>query len=797
MKVSWNWLKRYVDLEGLTPEEVATKLTFAGVEVESISHLASAAGLTTGKILSCVKHPDSDHLHVLQVDEGQYGVHQIVCGAPNARDGLYVIVARSGAVLPEVTIKPSVIRGVESDGMCCALYELGVDKKFLTDYECAGIEELKEGTPLGLDDVLGYLGLDDVVLDLDLLANRSDLNSILNVAREVSTLFKRPLTLPTTDSFSSYDEPTLKVGSLTPNCQEFYSFCAYGLKVGPSPKWLSDILRSEGVRSINNVVDIGNYVMLLTGEPLNMYDLDALPKKELIVKDDYEGPFLANDDKEYAARKGDLFVTSGDENVCLAGIMTSKKAAVTPQSLNLAVEAALFYGAPIRHTSSRLGLASESSSRFVKGINPDGCLYALETTLTLIKELCGPTSLEKPAVYDVYPHKDNLIKTSLGYINARLGTSFDLETVLGVLKDDHFEVVSQEGEEFTLKIPSYRIDMGGEADVSEEVIRILGYGYVKERLPKMEQVANGYTEEQKRKNSLRQYLRNVGVNEALTYTLVSKKESESFSCLIKGEPYVLTNPLVEDRKYVRRSLLPSLLSVASYNYSRQARDFSFFEISDVDDKSEAGCLLSIVGVGNEKTAEGLSPSPYDYYRLKGLAINALETLGVKENRYSFIPLPNPGVEFHPYRSAAIMVGKKMVGVLGELHPVYEKELGFNDKISVLELDLSFFLGLGKGMSKAIVPPRFPLMKRDLAFVVEGNVDYLPLKKAIERIDRLIVGVSIFDVYTGEGVGEGKKSFALSIFFRSENETLKDETVNALMDKVVALLSKEFGAEVRK
>lgn len=797
MKVSWNWLKQYVDLEGLSPNEVADKLTFAGVEVESVTPLASATGLTTGKIISCVPHPDSDHLHVLQVDEGKNGIHQIVCGAPNARTGLTVIVAKEGAVLPLVTIKKSTIRGVDSDGMCCALYELGVDKKYLTEYQCNGIEELPLDTPTGLDDVLSYLHLDDVVLDLDLLANRSDLNSILNVAKEVSTLFKRKLSLPTIPSFNSEKDEEFVVGSETPSCLEFFARTVHGVKVGPSPRWLSDILRSEGIRSINNVVDAGNYIMLLTGEPLNMYDEDALPKKELIVKDNYEGDFLAMDEKHYSLIKGDTLVTSGNENVCLAGIMTSSEAAVKEGTKNIVIEAAYFVGAPIRHTSLRLGLASESSSRFIKGINPEGMEEVLSLAAKLLIDIAGAKEVYKVKKYDVYPHKDNLISTSLSYINNRLGTSFTLDTVISTLKDDHMEVKKIEGENFTLKVPSYRIDMGGEADVSEEVIRILGYENVKERLPKMEEQSHGYSDEQKKKIALRNYLRHQGVNEAITYTLTDKEKAASFNYLYKGEPYVLLNPLSEDRKIVRRSLIPSLIDVVSYNYARQSRDFAFFEMSDIDDKEQAGCLLSVVGIGNENDQEGLNPSPYDYYRMKGFLTSILEILGIHENRYSFRPLVPEKNEFHPYRSAEVTVGKKVIAILGEIHPLLQKKLGFNEKVSALEIDLAAVLSLGQGQAKAIVPPKFPSVKRDLAFIISKDADYLPIKKLIERQDHLIKDVSIFDEYTGEGVEEGKKSLALSIVFRSDDETLKEETVNGVMEKIIASLNKEFGAEVRR
>ena len=368
MKISWNWLKEFVNLDNTTPEEVAKKLTFAGIEVDEIKKIASGTNLVIGEILTCEPHPDSDHLHVLNVDEGKFGVHQIVCGAPNARKGLKVIVARSGAVLPEVTIAPSSIRGVESDGMCCSLRELGVDKSSLNEKQINGIEELPMDAPVGEEDVLHYLGLDDIIIEIELLANRPDMNAMENVAREVSCLLNEK------ENIKEYPETitgesSFKVSSLTDKCPLFGAREVRSIVTKESPEWLRRILSSEGIRSINNVVDIGNFVMLLTGQPINMYDADKLTVPSLEVRDDYVGEFVAMNALSYALKEGDLVVSSAGKPMCLAGIMTSEAAEVTPKTKNVIIEAASFAGASIRRTSNRLGLASESSSRFVKGLN--------------------------------------------------------------------------------------------------------------------------------------------------------------------------------------------------------------------------------------------------------------------------------------------------------------------------------------------------------------------------------------------------------------------------------------------
>lgn len=396
MNVSYNWLKKHVDLEGLTPEQVADKLTFSGAEVEGISRLASGTNLVIGEILSCENHPDSDHLHILQVDEGSFGVNQIVCGAPNARKGLKVIVARPGAKLPQVEIKPSLIRGVESNGMCCSLLELGVDAKFLSDDQKAGIEELPIDAPVGESDVLGYLGLDDAVLEISVLPNRPDLYALNNVAREVGCILERKVTL---DEIKDYPlvSSSFEVGSTAFACPLFSGRLIRNVTTKESPKWMKEVLLAAGIRSINNVVDIGNFVMLLTGQPLNMYDADKLPKESLIVRDDLDQDYVAMDGNTYHIVPGDLVVTSDGKPMCLAGIMTAQECMVDENTKNIVVEAAYFAPAAIRHTSNRIGLSSDSALRFCKGINPHQAEYVQRVTTALLKLLCDAGEVGRPS----------------------------------------------------------------------------------------------------------------------------------------------------------------------------------------------------------------------------------------------------------------------------------------------------------------------------------------------------------------------------------------------------------------
>ncbi|MCQ2772755.1 MAG: phenylalanine--tRNA ligase subunit beta [Bacilli bacterium] len=795
MKVSLKWLNQFVKVDDIDPEVLASKMTFAGVEVEEVLTLAKATGLTIGHIIECEEHPNSDHLHVLKVDEGKYGIHQIVCGAPNARKGLKVIVAKEGAVLPEVTIVKSTIRGVESDGMCCALYELGVDKKYLSEKQVSGIEELPEDAPVGIDNVLEYLGLDDSILDLKLLANRSDMNAMENVAREVGALLNRPVSFPTYKVEGKF-KSEYTVASKTQKCPLFGMREIKGIKTKPSPKWMQEILTAEGVRSINNVVDIGNFVMLLTGQPLNMYDADKLPAKELVAVDDVEGPFVAMDDKTYNLEKNDLLISSGGEGMCLGGIMTSKACEVDENTTHVLLEAAVFNGASIRRTSNRLGLASESSARFVKGINPDQNEYVMEVTCALLKDLCEATAASETVIYDTLNHDKKVVNTSLSYINGRLGTNFSMEEVVEVLSRDHLAPVV-DGDSITVGIPPYRIDMKEGCDVSEEVIRLLGFENITSRLPASNpEVKGGYTPKQLNKQAVRRFLRYSGLSECLTYSLIDEKHKDSFCYLDNGENYVLMNPLTDDRKVLRKNTLYSLLSVASYNIAHQEKDLAIFEISDVDSKAKASTHLSIVLAGISHERGDLVKKPYDFYDAKGLVEGILSLLGIKENRYRIARIDTDKAEFHPGRSAAIYVGRDLVGVMGELHPAALKEFGLGKSCVGVELDLNYLLDLKVGQDKASIPPRFPSMSRDLALVIGKGVNYADIKNDIKKTDRLVENVSVFDVYEGEHIGAGKKSLAISISFRSADKTLTDPEVSSVMDKIISALRIKYNAEVR-
>ena len=796
MLASYKLLSKFVDLTGITPEEIEHKLTFAGLEVEGVERLAYASNLVIGQILKVENHPDSDHLHILQVDEGEkYGVEQIVCGAPNVRVGLKVIVARPGAVLSKdkFTISKSTIRGVESNGMCCALNELGVDKTFLREEQIKGIEELPTDAVVGNENVLEYLGLDDVIFDINVLANRSDILAIYSLAKELSALFDRKLNIPEPKKFS--EVPSLiTCSSATEDCPQFSIKVVKDVVTKESPLWLKNFLMAQGIRSINNIVDIGNYVMILTGQPIHMYDLDKLESNNFVVKNDFEGEVVCLDEKTYKIEKGDLVVTNNDKPVCLAGTMGLLEVAVDSNTKNIAIESANFKGSTVRRTSTRTGLSSDSSAHFLKGINPKQDRFVLDLTTELLVELADAKVVEETVRYSVINEEPTKIECSVSYINKRLGTDFDYDYITTILNRLFIETIDVDHDNFIAIAPAHRIDLQCNADLSEEIIRYVGFGAIKSQLPLMVTTVGGYTSFQEKRFRIRNLLIDSGLNEALTYTLVSPTENEQFVLLNNDEPYVIFNPMTIDHSVVRRGLVKSLLNIVEYNLSHQQEDLAFFEVSDVITKGSNYQELCVVLNGNKTVQGKLRVEPYDFYDIHGILEAILSQLGIEKNRYKEERLLDSKF-YHPGRSTKISFGKNVVGVCGQIHPNYSKDIG---ETYVLELNLTALLELRVPQTKITQISKYPSVKRDLALVVKKDVLVDDIIRCVKKAGRSIVkNVEIFDVYQGEHMTEGYKSVAIKITFQDDSKTLVEKDITESLDSIMNELYKVTKAELRK
>lgn len=794
MLVSLKEVGKYVDLNGLTPEEIANKLTDAGIEVEEIKYLSTATNLVIGEVLSSINHPSSDHLHLCKVDIKDE-ILDIVCGAPNCRKGLKVIVAKVGSKLPGGEIKESIIRGEPSKGMLCSLKELGVEDKYLTLEQINGIEELPSDAKVGDTNVLSYLGLDDVILNLKLLANRSDCLAIYNIGREIGALFNRKVNIPTyNDKIDSKID--FKVGSTTSKCKVFTGTLFKNITVKESPRWLKEFLRSEGIRSINNVVDVGNYIMLLTGQPVHMYDLDKLPANELIVKDNFDIDVVALDEKTYHLLPNDLVVTSKNIPVCIAGIMGLKNVEVDENSKNIILEVASFYGANVRKTSARLGLSSDSSLRYVKGVDTLNVTNVISLANYLFKEIIGVKELYSSAIYNVDERKLLTLECSVDYINKRLATNFSFEEIKEVLNKLYFTVENIDNNNFKVTPPSFRIDVETKADISEEIIRYKGFSYIEESLPVMETTIGGRSLEQEKVNVLKEYLLNIGLNEVLTYTLLNESDNNKFNYLNNDEAYKILNPLTEDHKYVRRNLLSSMLNVTEYNLSHLNRNFGLFEISKCESKNNHETHLAISLSGEKYGLDLYQSKKYDVLDLKGILLAIFNLFNVSTSRIKFETLNN-SKEFHPYRSLKVYLDNKLIGVLGEVHPKIKEHFNFNkDSLCLLELNLTKLFNTKTSNNKSVEYSKYPLVSRDYALLVDENVAYQNIVKELKKASNYIKNIELFDLYKGSNIKEGKVSIALSITLEKLDNTFTNEEISQIDAKVKDVIVNKIKGELR-
>lgn len=799
MLISKKWLSQYMDIEDLSIEEIADRITNAGLEVEGIAKGARASGLVIGYVKSCVDHPDSDHLHVCQVDVGS-DTRQIVCGAPNVAAGQKVIVSLPGAKLPGGEIKAGVIRGQESNGMICSLLELGVDAKSLTDQQKAGIEVLKDDAVIGDTNVLAYLGLDDEILDVSLTPNRSDCMAAFAMAKETGAILNREVKLPQYEGASAIGTPTkLKVSSRSAKCPLYTGKIVREVTIKESPKWMKELLMASNIKSINNVVDISNLVMLETGQPLHFFDLARLEKEEIVVRDDLCCQYTALDEVEYDIRPGDLMITVNDKPVAIAGVMGGDNSKIVNDTKGILIEAAIFDHVSVRNTSRRLNLNTDASIRYQKGIEPNAPIAAMDRAVQLLIAYADAKGIEETAYSADWKVQKRETNVNIDSINALLGTQFRDEQMMDVLTRLDFAPV-QNGRMIHVSIPTYRQDVSMEADIAEEIIRLIGFDDLPSTMPVMPATVGALTPRQQLRRKLREIFINQGYYEAETYTLIGEKELND-AILPLSSHVSLASPMSEERKIVRTAVLPSLLTSAAYNMARSIKDVPLFEISNVYSQECMQERLAVVLSGAlQKTRWQKYEAKADFYTLKGLVQTLLETLGYQEGRVSFRVNDRDTKHFHPYQSAAVYIGKDLFGIFGRIHPAMAKRYDVKDVV-MGEFDLEVILTNPAGKVKYTPISKFPSVARDLAFVVQSDVPVEDIIRSIKKCGKLgkeniIRQVEVFDVYAGEHVESGKKSIALSITFQSNEKTLNDQDINQIHEKVLAALKQELHAELR-
>lgn len=787
MKLSTNFLKDYIDID-VDVKQLAEDMTRVGNEYDSASNLINATKLVIGQITECEPHPDSDHLHLCKVNIGTE-VLDIVCGAPNARTGLKVIVALDGAVLPEKTIKKGMIRGQESNGMLCSIAELGLEHKFLKPEDSEGIAELGEDAEIG-GDPIKYLQMDDGVIDFELTANRGDLLSILGMAYEVGAIYDKKVKEVDLKHKESGEDinKTFKTEVKTENCSKLLVKKVENVKIEESPIFIKNRLIASGIRPINNVVDISNYVMLELCQPLHFYDADKLGNK-LVVRMAEDGEKLTTlDNVERTLTSEDIVIADATHGVGLAGVMGGLETEVEPDTKNIIIESAIFDSVKVRKTSKKI-VRSEASNRFEKGLDPERTTMAIERACKLLEEYAGGTVVTGTVEYDKTNNKEKEIEITFKNINDVLGTVIPNEEILNVFRKLGFSY-KVNGEKIKVTVPTRRLDISIKEDLIEEVSRIYGVDNIEGKLPIVPMRKGSYDKTQR---EIRNKMIALGLKETLTYVLINDKEVNGYT-LDKFEPLKLLDPITEDRNTLRYSMIPSLYKVYEYNKAREQKDISIFEIGkgfykkgEVYGEDTKLCVLMSgkysTGLNNNKTV--------DFYVIKGIAEEVLDYLGYS-GRYSFMKQEMPK-EMHPGQSAMINVNGSNIGMIGKIHPSVTK-----DDVYVLEINLDELFTKKVGKMKYKEFSKFPSINKDIALVVDKKSVSKDIEKVIKSAGgSLLTNIEVFDVYTGVGVGIDKKSIAYSLTFSDMKKTLTDEEINGLMDKIIDAVSKKCGAELRK
>jgi phenylalanyl-tRNA synthetase beta chain len=811
MKFTLDWLQQYVDTEGLSPEQLADKLTMLGLEVDSVTPLyQELAPLKTGKVISCEKHPNADKLSLCQVDVGDETV-QIVCGAPNVREGLAVAVVLPGTTLPgNFKIRKSKVRGIVSFGMICSERELGLSE------EHDGIMELPEGIEPG-QSFIKAMGLDDIMVEVDLTPNRPDCASVIGIARELSGITGNPLRIPVKNAQIKCSSGEFSVSVESDElCPRYAARLIKNIKIGPSPWWLRKRLLSIGLRPINNIVDITNFVMMEYGQPLHAFDFDTLAERKIIVRTPRkdETHFTTLDDTKRAIDRDTLLICDGEKPIAVAGVMGGMNSEVTESTTNILLESACFNDISIRKSARKLNLSTDASYRFERGVDPEGTINALNRAVELICEICSTTT-ENEGI-DVYGGKKPLNSRTLriSRTNTLLGTDLTGKQMADLLES--IEIRCKEKDEDTLWVnpPSFRVDIEREADLVEEIARLYGYDNIPVTLP---QVNLSFPEQDPRRlkrNSLSNALASAGYTEAINYSFISRNFAEVLFLPAsdkRTESVALLNPLSEEQAVMRTLLLPGLLENVRRNINFQKTAVKLFEIGKVffpsgnDKQPQEKMFITGVLSGNrhgENSPLYFKQASVDVFDAKGAVEFILEHSGLSVGLKGTIQFRQPGEENcepfadHIY-ALNICLGEQVIGSLGKVSGKVLKNFAIKHDVYYFDLDYDSLCDIKTTAKKFLSLPVFPSVKRDIALIVPKTVSSGELLEVVRSSrDKLIENVEIFDVFEGKKIQQGCKSVALSITYRSQTKTLTEKNVEKSHSKIVRLLTDRFEGSFR-
>lgn len=802
MLVSLNWLKDYVNIGDLAPAALAEKITRSGIEVDAvIDRTNGITNLVVGYVESKEKHPEADKLNVCQVNVGGESLQQIICGAPNVEAGQKVIVALPGAVLPGgLKIKKAKLRGIESNGMICSLQELGIEGKVVPKAYADGIYVLPADAEIG-SDALAVLGLQDTVLELGLTPNRSDALSVLGVAYEVAAILSEQVKLPeisykeSTEKASDYLK--LRVDALDANPM-YIAKVVKNVKVAESPLWLQHRLMAAGVRPHNNVVDVTNYILMEYGQPLHAFDYEKLKTGEIVVRLANESEKITTlDDQERTLKASDLVITNGEEPVAIAGVMGGANSEVSAETTTVVIESAYFTGSFVRQTSRDLGLRSDASARFEKGVDPNRVVLAAERAAQLLAELANGEVLEGSVIVDELDKAPARVVVSPDFINARLGMKIAVEEMLAILERLQFDVEAANGL-LIIDVPTRRQDIKIEEDIVEEIARLYGYDEIPITLPEGANHVGKLSSYQLKRRVVRSLLEGAGLYQAVTYSLTSDALSQKYA--LKAESVTkLLMPMSEERSTLRQSLIPHLIEAVAYNVARNVDSVALYEIGSVflgqtDEElpfEEEHVAAVITGKWVDHAWQG-EKIAVDFFVLKGIVEGLLSKLGLTE-RVSFVAAQVDGL--HPGRTAQLVLDGQVVGVIGGLHPAELKAWGVKDTY-VVELNLVALLAAADRNEPLTYTaiPRFPAITRDIALELNRSTAAADVVSVIRGAGvKLLKDVRVFDVYEGEKIEAGKKSVAFSLTYFDPERTLTDEEVVNAHNKVLKAIATIEGA----
>ncbi|MFL0247925.1 phenylalanine--tRNA ligase subunit beta [Candidatus Clostridium stratigraminis] len=793
MKVPYKWLKDYVNVN-ISPKELADRLTLSGSNVEEvITSGDEIQNVVTGKLLKIEPHPDAEKLVICQLDVAVGEELQIVTGADNMKVGDIVPVALHGSSLPGgMKIKRGKLRGIVSNGMMCSEEELGI----AGEEQVHGLMILPKDTPIGKD-IKEVLGLDNAVIDFEITSNRADCFSIVGMARETAATLGLKYNMPETNfkaSCSNNINDSIKVEVKdTELCRRYMARGVKDIKIEPSPAWMQERLIEAGVRPINNIVDITNFVMIELGQPMHAFDRREITSNSIIVeRADENEEFVTLDGIERALNANVLNIKDGNKTIGLAGIMGGLNSEVKDDTTEIVFESATFDGTNIRVSSQNLGLRTEASSKFEKDLDPNLAELAINRACSLVEELNAGHVME--GTIDIYPKllEEKQLQVSANWVNKFLGTEITAENMKEYL--DRLELITELKEEnLIITVPTFRGDINIKEDVAEEVARIYGYDNIPTTIMSSASLNGGKNKKQKLEDKIIESLTASGLNQAISYSFVSPKVFDKVLIPVDSElrkAVTIKNPLGEDFSIMRTTSLPTMMEALARNYSRSNEAAKLFEIGKIylpnEDASKLPEETNIITIGMY--------GKVDYFDLKGIVENVFSTVGITNVSFN---RESSNESFHPGKTASVYSKKENLGIIGEVHPDVCDNYGIDENTYVAVLNLDLLVKLSSNVIKYTSLPKYPAVTRDLAVLVEDSI----LVQQIEDIIRkqgsnLLDSIKLFDVYKGSQIPEGKKSVAYALSYRAENKTLTDVEVNKTHDKIIRSLEHQLGAELR-